>query len=70
MVQLVRWLMLIPANARTAKVNLMVHSRGIDIAQLIRGACPVCALHEPGAVSRIIVSGPFLRWLKPAVNQL
>ncbi|CAD6198000.1 unnamed protein product [Caenorhabditis auriculariae] len=36
MVQLVRWLMLIPANARTAKVNLMVQSRRIDIAQLIR----------------------------------
>ncbi|CAD6196239.1 unnamed protein product [Caenorhabditis auriculariae] len=34
------------------------------------GTCPVCALHEPGAVSCIIVPGPFFRWLKPALNQL
>ncbi|CAD6192626.1 unnamed protein product [Caenorhabditis auriculariae] len=28
-----------------------------------KGAWPVCALHEPGTTSRIIVSGPFFRWL-------
>ncbi|CAD6196494.1 unnamed protein product [Caenorhabditis auriculariae] len=33
-------------------------------------ACAVCALHEPGAISCIFVSGSIFRWLKPVVNQL